>query len=174
MTLDDLRQMLDYHYWARDRVLDAAARLSPGDLTRDLGGSFASIRDTLVHVYAAEQVWCSRWLGKSPTSLIPGDTFGDIASLRQAWTDHETRMRSVLESFGEEGPERVVEYRDTKGKPWRQPFGEMLQHVVNHGSYHRGQVTTMLRQLKATPPASMDLLLFQRERAQQAAATGRR
>jgi len=169
MTLEDLRRLLEYHYWARDRVLDAAATLSHDDLTRDLGGSFPSVRDTLVHLYAAERVWCSRWLGESPASLSPGDTFDDVAALRQAWAEHEARMRSVLESFGEEGAERVVEYRDTRGKTWRQPFGEMLQHVVNHGSYHRGQVTTMLRQMQAAPPASMDLLTFQRERARNAA-----
>jgi uncharacterized damage-inducible protein DinB len=173
MTLDDLRQMLDYHYWARDRVLDAAGRLSPEELTRNLGGSFSSVRDTLAHVYAAERVWCSRWLGASPGSLDPGDAFGDVGALRRAWLEHEARMRSVLETFGEDGAERVVEYRDTKGKAWRQPFGEMLHHVVNHASYHRGQVTTMLRQLKAAPPASMDLIVFQRERAHRATAAGR-
>jgi uncharacterized damage-inducible protein DinB len=53
MTLDDLQQLLDYHYWARDRLLDAASRLSHDDLTKDLGSSFKSVRETLVHLYAA-------------------------------------------------------------------------------------------------------------------------
>ena len=54
MTASDLRTLLEYHYWARDRVLDAAALLTPEQFTKDLGGSFKSVRDTLAHVYAAE------------------------------------------------------------------------------------------------------------------------
>lgn len=164
MDVEDLRDLLDYHYWARDRVLDAAARLTPDQYTRDLGNSFRSIRDTLVHVYGAEVVWCARWQGSSPASLTDADTLADVAALRSVWRTHESTMRRVLDRFGESGVDTPVEYRDLKGVAWRQPFGQLLQHVVNHGSYHRGQVTTMIRQLGATPPASMDLIAFYRDR----------
>ena len=73
MDLRDLQTLLDYHYWARDRVLDAAEKLTPEQFTRDLGSSFKSVRDTLVHTYAAEWAWHSRWHGVSPTSLLPPD-----------------------------------------------------------------------------------------------------
>ena len=58
----------------------------------------------------------------------------------------------------------MFEYRLFTGQVGAQPFWQMLQHVVNHGSYHRGQVTTMLRQLEAAPPRAMDLIAFYRER----------
>ena len=86
MTSQDLKTMLDYHYWARDRVLDAVAPLTPEQYSRDLGSSFKSIRETLTHTYAAEWAWYSRWQGDSPTALLPADQFPDVAALRLAWT----------------------------------------------------------------------------------------
>jgi uncharacterized damage-inducible protein DinB len=165
MTASDLRTLLDYHYWARDRVLDAVGALTPEQFTRDLGSSFKSIRDTLVHVYGSEWAWHSRWNGVSPTALLPAEEFPDVETIRRAWTGHELKMRAFLQGLGDDGIDRVFEYKTLAGHPGASPFWQMLQHVVNHGSYHRGQVTTMLRQLGATPAKSLDLIAFYRERA---------
>ena len=67
--------------------------------------------------------------------------------------------------MGDAGVTRVFEYKLLNGQPGKSSFWQMLQHVVNHGSYHRGQVTTMLRQLGAAPAKSTDLITFYRERA---------
>jgi uncharacterized damage-inducible protein DinB len=163
MNLANLRLLLDYHYWARDRLLDAVEPLTPDQFTRDLGNSFRSIRDTVAHIYAAEWAWHSRWLGHSPTALLPPDMFPDVAAVRQTWMDLEAKVRELLDSLGEDGINRVIEYKLLNGQPGASVFWHMLQHVVNHASYHRGQVTTMLRQLGAAPPKSMDLIAFYRE-----------
>ena len=164
MNLNDLRTLLDYHYWARDRVLTAAAALPPEQFTRDLGSSFKSIRDTLAHTYAAENAWYSRWHGNSPTALIPADQFPDVESLRVAWTELESKVRAFINDNGEEGVTRVIDYKLLSGQPGSSPLWQMLQHVVNHASYHRGQVTTMIRQLGGTPAKSVDMIAFYRER----------
>jgi uncharacterized damage-inducible protein DinB len=164
MDLQDLRTLLDYHYWARDRVLDAASALTADQFTRNLGSSFGSVRDTLAHLYSAEWAWYSRWQGTSPTAMLPMDQFPDIASIRRPWTVHEARMRAFLEGLGEPGITRVFEYKAITGQSGSSVFSEMLQHLVNHASYHRGQVTTLLRQLGAAPAKSMDLIAFYRER----------
>ena len=67
MNLQDLQTMIDYHYWARDRLLDALESLTPEQYNRDLGSSFKSIRETVTHIYAAEWAWYQRWQGTSPT-----------------------------------------------------------------------------------------------------------
>src|SRR5262249_32395045 len=159
-----LKLLVDYHYWARDRVLTAVDPLPADQFTRDMGNSFRSVRDTLAHVYGAEWVWCSRWLGESPKALISADSFPDVASIRKAWQENETKVRGVLEKLGADGIDRVFEYKAIDGKHYSSVFWHMLQHVVNHGSYHRGQVTAMLRQLGVAPPKSMDLIAFYRER----------
>jgi uncharacterized damage-inducible protein DinB len=93
------------------------------------------------------------------------DTFTDLASIQRAWADHETRMRAFVSGMTPSDVDRVIEYRLMSGQPGASPLWQMLQHLINHGSYHRGQVTTMLRQLGAAPPKSMDLITFYREQA---------
>jgi uncharacterized damage-inducible protein DinB len=162
MNLQDLRTMLDYHYWARDRLLEAIDALSPEQFTRDLGSSFKSVRDTVAHTYAAEWAWYQRWQGESPTALLPFDQFPDVASIRTAWTAHEAKMRDYVERLGDAGVDKVIDYQLLNRSPGSTPLWQMLQHVVNHASYHRGQVTTMLRQLGATPAKPMDMIAFYR------------
>lgn len=165
MNLKDLQTLLDYHYWARDRVLDAAAALSPEQFTRDLGSSFKSVRDTLAHTYVAEWAWYSRWTGHSPKAAPPFETFSDVAALRRAWTELEGGARAFVDGLGEEGLHRVIEYRLLSGQARQSAIWQLVQHVVNHATYHRGQVSTMLRQLGAKPARSMDLDDFYLERS---------
>jgi uncharacterized damage-inducible protein DinB len=163
MIYGDLMQLLDYHYWARDRVLAAADNLTREQFTRDLGASFASVRDTLVHVYGAEHIWQQRWVGISLTGGVDPAGFVDVAQVRDAWTRLESAVRDVLTRLGPGGIEQVCEYRSLSGIPSHSTFTQMVQHVVNHGSYHRGQVAAMLRQLGAPPARGMDLIQFFRE-----------
>ncbi len=162
MNLQDLRTLLDYHYWARDRMLDAIEPLSPDQFNRDLGNSFRSIRETAVHVYAAEWAWHSRWHGQSPDALMTSEAFPDVDALRRAWVEHEAKMRSFVEQLGEAGITRAIDYKLLTGQPGSSPFWQMLQHVVNHASYHRGQITTMLRQLGQRPAKPMDMIAYYR------------
>ena len=166
MTLRELEALVDYHYWARDRLLESVERLTPEQFTRDLGNSFPSVRDTVAHLYGADWIWYWRWEGISHDALPDAAAFPDVASLRSAWAEQEASIRALIARLGEEGIQQPIEYRRTSDQPLQaQPFWQMLQHVVNHGAYHRGQVTTMLRQLGAEPPKSLDLIAFYRERA---------
>ena len=164
MNLQDLRTLLDYHYWARDRMFEALEPLTAEEVNRDMGNSFKSIRDTVTHLYAAEWAWYSRWQGTSPDKLLPADMFPDLAAVRLAWTDLEGKIRAYLEQLAEANVTQVIEYKLLSGQPGASPLWQMLQHVVNHASYHRGQVTTMLRQLGAQPAKPLDMIAFYRER----------
>jgi uncharacterized damage-inducible protein DinB len=164
MNLQDLRTLLDYHYWARDRMFDALEPLTPDQITRDMGGSFKSLHDTVSHLYAAELAWYSRWQGSSPTALATGGAFPDLAAVRRGWSEQEAKMRAFVEDLGEAGISRVFEFKLLTGQSAASPFWQMLQHIVNHASYHRGQVTTMLRQLGAQPAKSLDMIAFYRSR----------
>jgi uncharacterized damage-inducible protein DinB len=161
MTTTDLQALVDYHYWARDRLLDAAGALTPEQWSRDLGSSFRSVGDTLSHLYFAEWIWHERWQGRSPSGP-PREPFADLASLRTAWTTLEAQVRAFVGALTEADVLRDIDFRMLNGTPVSAAFGEMIPHVVNHGSYHRGQVTTMLRQLGAAPAPSLDLITYYR------------
>jgi uncharacterized damage-inducible protein DinB len=163
MNSNYLNHLLGFHYWARDRVFAAVEPLSAEQYARAMGNSFASIRDTLNHIYHADWIWYERWDGRSPTSFPSGD-IPRVEDLRVRWTDLESKVRALLEQAGETGLNRVVEYRLMSGKEGASPLWQMVAHVVNHATYHRGQVTTMLRQLGAAPAQSTDMITYFRER----------
>lgn len=164
MTAQDVRALLDYHYWARDRVLDAVGQLDLAALTAPRESSFSSIRDTLAHTYFAEWAWYSRWQGRSPSAFPALDQFADVEALSAAWCEIERQVRAFIEPMSDADLTRVIEYRLLSGAEAASPLWQMVQHVVNHASYHRGQVTTMLRQAGAAPARSMDLIAFYREK----------
>jgi uncharacterized damage-inducible protein DinB len=167
MNYEELELSLDYHYWAQNRMFDALALLSAEQWTRPLESSFKSIRDTAAHNWAGERVWCSRWQGVSPNGLQSSESFPTAYSLRVASQQLEQEVRSVVRKIGPEDIDRRFEYKGFFGAEQSAVFWHMVQHVVNHASYHRGQLTTMLRQVDATPPKGMDLITFYREREAQ-------
>jgi len=154
-----LSELLDYHYWAQERMFDTVEPLSPEQFTRDLGSSFPSVRDTLVHIHFAECIWYTRWQNE-PVPLPSAGMFPDLASVRQASRTHEARVRALLERLGPDGIMGSMAYTSRLDrKHHTSVFWRMFLHVVNHTTYHRGQVTMMLRQLGVTP-TDTDLIKF--------------
>lgn len=170
--IEDVRELYAYNRWANGRILEAVSRLDRESFEKDLGSSFPSVRDTLTHILAAEWVWLSRWMGRSPTGVPDAWDLATLEALRAMWAEVERDQEAFLLGLSEEDLDGVIEYRDTKGQPFSNPLREMLRHVVNHSTYHRGQVVTMLRRLGAEPP-STDLIRYYRERAGSPAGTGR-
>lgn len=169
MNLDDVRLLYDYNAWANHRTLDACSSLADEQFTRDLKSSFASVRDTLVHLIFAEWIWLERWHGRSPTTLLNAADFANLAEVRRRWEEVERDLTDYIASLNADDLARVIHHTTTKGEPQSAPHWQMLQHVANHQSYHRGQIATMLRQLGAKPIPT-DLIFFYRERAGRAAA----
>jgi len=163
MDVQDFRLLYEYNSWANQRTLDSCNVLTGEQFTRDLGSSFRSVRDTLAHIYGAEWLWLERWHGRIPNALPLSSNFPDLASLRSRWTELETNLHTFISSLTSSELERIIKYKNTQGVPFEGPLWPMLQHVVNHSSYHRGQIATLLRQLGAKP-VSTDLIAFHRER----------
>ena len=163
MDPEHIRLLYDYNAWANHRTLDACATLSDQQFTRDLGSSYRSVRDTVVHIMQGEWFWHQRWQGRSPSSVPTPKPYLDLATVREHGKVIEADVLRFVNSRTAEDLVSVLHYRTTEGNPNSQPLWQMMQHVVNHGSYHRGQVTTMLRQLVAKP-TSTDLIQFCRER----------
>jgi uncharacterized damage-inducible protein DinB len=163
MSRVELQRLIDYHYWATYRIIDAVELLSPEQFTRDLGNSFPSVRDTLVHLFGAEWVWLSRWNGVSPSALLPNEMFPDPATARKKFVEHEVIFRDFWRRTDESRLGETIGYRTLSGQEFESKLWQMLVHVINHGTYHRGQLTTMLRQLGAAAPKATDLIVYYRE-----------
>lgn len=164
MTPEEMCLLYDYNAWANRRALDAASVLTKEQFTKPLGSSFASVRDTLAHICGAEWVWLERFQGRSPASLPDSAQYDDVGSLREKWAEQEARLLAFVGKLTQEDLNRVMEYKTLKFGVYRNPLWQSMQHLVNHGTYHRGQITTLLRQLGAQPILT-DLMHFYRERA---------
>jgi uncharacterized damage-inducible protein DinB len=161
MTPDEMCVLYDYNAWANRRQLEAASKLTAEQFVQPLGSSFGSVRDTLAHIYGAEWMWLERFQSRSPSSLPDTTQFKNLASLEERWNEHEARLLSFVRGRTQADLDQVMEYKTLKFGIYRNPLWQSMQHVVNHGSYHRGQVTTLLRQLGAQPILT-DLMHFYR------------
>jgi len=159
MDKDEIRQLYDYNRWANARTFDAAERLTDAEFARALGGSFPSVRETLVHLVWAEWVWLRRWLGESPRERFDAAEFSNVAAVRSRWDEIERERAEFIVGIDEARLGAVVAYVNAAGEEWRYPLGQMMLHVANHSTYHRGQVATLLRQLGAAAP-STDFLYY--------------
>jgi uncharacterized damage-inducible protein DinB len=169
MTPQDCRTLFEYNAWANARTLDACTALISGQIDQDLHSSFPSVRKTLAHILGAEWIWNERVHGRSPAGRPSWLEEADLAELQSRFAALDGELIEVVSSLKEGDIERPFEYRTTSDERFSHPLGHALQHLANHGSYHRGQIATMLRQLGATP-AHTDLILFYRERQKKATA----
>ena len=174
MDVADFRTLYDFNSWANRRTLEASAALTPEQFTRDLGSSFneemkvAAVK-ALAHLATVEWVWLERWHNRTPSGLPVAADFPDFESVRRRLTDIDRNLIDYVASLTPQDIQRIVQFKTLAGVEISQPLWQCLQHLANHGSYHRGQVATMLRQLGAKPTGT-DLIGFYRERSAQAGA----
>lgn len=166
--LDEINELYRFNTWAQKRMFVTTAALTVDELTRDMKNSFPSVRDTLIHSVSGDWVWLTRWQGTSPTEFPNADDLKTHEHIVARWRAIDTDRRAYLASLDEDSLDRVVAYTSFAGLSFAFPFWQMLRHVVNHATYHRGQVTTMVRQLGHTVQPTDMILLYQEE--QKAAA----
>lgn len=163
MNVDDIRVLYAYNEWATTRLVDTARALSPAAFARDMRSSHRSVRGTLVHILWAEWIWLRRWWGESPKHVFAEEEYSDVAAVMSRWDVVKRDQRDFIATLTDNHLRARVSYENLLGECWEYMLGHMMQHVVNHSSYHRGQVVTLLRQQGMSPPPT-DFLVFLDER----------
>jgi len=156
-----------YNRWANTRLYDMAAALSDGAYRKNVGAYFGSLHGTLNHLLAADRIWMRRLTGSGdPPSKLNAVMYEDLTSLRAAREAEDDRIIGVVGEFDEAAFETAWDYRTLNGTPQRQPLREILAHLFNHQTHHRGQAHTILTVLGVAEPEPLDLLIMLRtERA---------
>jgi uncharacterized damage-inducible protein DinB len=162
MTAEEIRSLYAYDEWANARVVDVIAGLSAEQLTAAIPSSFPSILGTFAHIVAAEWIWLRRWLGENPTAFPDWLAAPSLGALREKLAEIEAERRAFVDSLSNADLDRPLDYKTLAGDPFRNRLADLLVHVVNHSSYHRGQLATMFRQVGATPVGT-DFVVFKRE-----------
>lgn len=162
--LTTARELLAYTLWADRKVLKACAELGPEHLELDAGASFGSVLGTLVHVLGAEQVWLSRFVGDPLEALPSVADYPHLEAVEAGFQEVAAGLTSFLAGLTGEQLASELEWTNSRGETHRRSLLQAVLHLVNHSTYHRGQIVTLIRQLGYDPP-STDLVYFWSDRA---------
>ncbi|GAB4016748.1 DinB family protein [Spirosoma koreense] len=157
--MDRYSSLVAFNSWANQRMLTQAAMLSAAEFNKELGGSFPSIRLTTTHLLISDWLWLNRWQG-NPIVPIPSDWDTTTAdSIEALWIPIQYAMEQRIQTLLAGGDEQVIIFTTLKGSTFELPLWQTINHVVNHGTYHRGQLANMVR-MQGHTPVNTDMFLF--------------
>ena len=155
----------DYNNWVSSKAIDWLTQLSNEQWEQVIISSFGSIRQTTLHIVSAEKIWVDFWKN-TPDPLFLSTTFrGTNEELLAIWRQSSAELKQFIDTYPEENYQQPVAF-SWRGKAWRMEFWQTVAHFVNHATYHRGQLVTLLRQAGFSGLSSTDLATYYYERQQ--------
>ena len=157
--MENILDQLKFNCWANLRLIDAAGDLNTQQFIKNMTSSFSSIQETFVHILWAEELWLERWQGRSFIPKLNPEDYPTIDSIKKKLESiHQDQFR-YLKTLNSGEVDHKASYMNFMDEKWEYSLRQMIQHMIFHSTYHRGQLTTLLRQLGLKPPTT-DYLIF--------------
>lgn len=156
---------LTYNLWANERIGHLLMTQDDSVLNAEKKSSFTSISKTVLHIWDAETIWLTRLQGRSLNDWPSKSFSGNKAVMLKGLVDRSTELLQFVTEKGDSFQRETITYKNMKGDPYKNTVEEILFHLVNHGTYHRGQIITLLRDCGVTQLVSTDLIAWFREKA---------
>lgn len=152
-----------YESWANEQLLNVAVQLSPEEQNREIVSSFSSLHKTFLHIWDASSGWWQR-LQMHENIVMPSLSFHpSIKDINNGLLHQNKQWELFVEHATEEMLGASLPYKNTKGQHFLQPVSDIIMHLANHGTYHRGQITTILRQLGVDRIPQTDYIVYGRK-----------
>jgi uncharacterized damage-inducible protein DinB len=151
VPLDDLESLYAFNSWANARVLETLRALPEADYEKEQGGGWPSLRATFVHIAGATDAWAERFSGQDATRLATMDELPDLEAAARLLLAAEEKHRRQLATYTPARLAGPFTWKNRKGEEKTAPFWVVVRHVVNHQTYHRGQISAMARRLGHAP-----------------------
>jgi uncharacterized damage-inducible protein DinB len=163
MAIENFRQLADYNHWANLRIYSAALEMPEEQYRRSTGVFFGSLHGTLNHLLLADRIWLKRLTGTGEhPDRLDAILHDDREQLLRARITEDARLKDVVGNYAEADLIRTVSYQTTSGKPYSQKLQDILLHLFNHQTHHRGQAHACCSIVTGREPPTLDLLAFQR------------
>lgn len=151
-----------YNLWANKKFVDLLKQVELVLLDREAKSSFSSIRKTMQHIWGAEEIWYKRLNGEPPSAFPqPDDDFYEF--IKKCLARSESFI-DLIQGWNENHLQAVRSYKDLRGNSHANNYWHMVMHCMNHSTFHRGQVVTMLRGVDETSIPATDMIVFLREK----------
>ena len=161
---DILSQLAAYNLWANQKLLDVILALPEEKQKQEVPASFKSLFATVLHLWDAESIWWQR-MKLHERFLVPSENFiGDMKDLADGLLQQNRQWEEWVNQASDQSLEHVFQYRNTKKEQFKQPVYQMILHVFNHGTYHRGQLVNILRQLSIEKIPQTDFIVWNRKK----------
>ena len=161
--LDLITHLYEYNEWANTRLLEKAASLSPDAVAWARGASFSSILGSFAHIAAAQIAWLERWLtGSNEVPTVELAKMPDLGTARAAFLASHIGLREFIAGLSADRLESGLRFQDSSGTAFKRPLWQLMAHVANHGTYHRGEIAMMLTDLGHSP-GDLDFIYWEYE-----------
>lgn len=159
-----LAQYAAYNLWANNRIIEVINNLTDEQVDREIVSSFSSIKKTLLHLWDVENIWWQR-MKLAEVQVWQSDSFeGSLLELNTNIQAQSKQWKEWIDLATEAALEHEFIYKNSKKDQFKQPVYEMLLHLFNHQTYHRGQLITLLRQVDEKNVPNTDLISFLRKK----------
>ena len=160
---DHFKRLAEYNYWANERLSNFILEIDEASIEKEINSSFPSIKETILHISDAEEIWLNRLKGKS-LSEWPSQSFeGPKEVLIHQWLTPSLSWKKHVAELDEKNLFNTFTYQNTKGTEFTNQVADAITQVVHHSMYHRGQIVSMLHQLEQDNIPQTDFIKYLRE-----------
>ncbi|MBP9096372.1 MAG: DinB family protein [Ignavibacteria bacterium] len=159
-----LTDYTNYNYWANKKICDLLLTLDDSVLEKEMYSSFRTIKETVYHIWDAENIWQNRINGESLLIWPSTEFTGNFKEAVKLFNSQSKQLIDLVENNSDTGLIKVIAYKNQAGKEFQNKLYEIIMHCMNHSTFHRGQIVTMLRTAGVTNLFSTDLITYYRER----------
>lgn len=160
-TRDVIRAFYDYNEWANNRLLSTCGKLTPEQFSQPQGVSWGSIEANLAHIVAAQVNWMSRWrTGRNRQATTEVQAITGLDNIRREFDKSHAELREFIAGLSDDRLAQPLAYTDSRGNAYERVLWQLMLHVANHGTYHRGEIAMALTALGHNP-GDLDYVYFE-------------
>ena len=162
MTKKYFLELADYNIWANNIAIDWLHQINEEQWKQAIISSFSSIEQTAIHIAGAEKIWIDRWTNVQNPVFLTAEFKGTKNDLIAIWKKSSADLKSFIEKYPEENYQQPLTFKRLNGEEYQMEFAQTFSHIINHSTFHRGQLVTMLRHAGFIKVTSTDLITYYR------------